>query len=510
MGMERLNKRFLEERKQLFNDVEVGPLEDMPERIIQFGEGNFLRAFVDWMVNEMNRQGVFCGRAVVIQPIRQGLIDVLNEQDGLYTLLLRGIEGGRLVEKREIITSVSRGINPYTHWNEFLECAANPDLRFMISNTTEAGIAYIREQMPVNECPVSFPAKVTAFLYQRYRNFEGQHDKGMIIIPCELIDRNGDALKEIVLRYSREWGLEDGFRAWLENSNYFLNTLVDRIVSGYPKEEAEHIFEQLGYQDRLLDTGEVFHLWVIEDDQRFTRELPFDKIGLNVVWTDDLQPYRTRKVRMLNGTHTMMVLAAYLCGLNTVREAVEDPVMGRFITRGLFEEIVPALDLPEQEKESFAADTLERFKNPFIKHYLLSIALNSVSKWKVRVLPSLLDYLNRRRQFPQILTFSLAALIAFYRGTEFRGTALLGTRDQEPYEIQDEMEILEFFAHVWKEFQGNCDVDGLCGKVLGKREFWGQDLNDIEGFREAVAGYLHDILSHGMKAAVEKLIRNEL
>ena len=465
-----------------------------------------LRAFVDWMVNQMNRQGLFYGKAVIIQPIMQGLVDVLNEQDGLYTLLLRGIEEGRLAEKRQIITSVSRGINPYTHWNDFLECAANPDLRFMISNTTEAGIAYVEEPMPVNECPVSFPAKVTAFLYERYKRFNGQHDKGMVIIPCELIDRNGGNLKKIVLRYSCEWGLGEHFRAWLDNSNYFLNTLVDRIVTGYPKEDVQQITEQLGYHDRLLDTGEVFHLWVIEGDRRLARELPFDKAGLNVIWTDDLQPYRTRKVRILNGTHTMMVLAAYLYGLDNVKEAAEDPVMGAFITKGLFDEIVPALNLPQQEKEVFAANTLERFKNPFIRHYLLSIALNSVSKWKVRVLPSLLEYLKRRNELPGILTFSLAALIAFYRGTSFRGSALLGTRNGEQYEILDDMEVLEFFADAWSGFERDGDVNKLCSSVLARQEFWGQDLNSVKGLGEAAAGYLDDILNRGMKAAVRDLV----
>ncbi|NLX70367.1 MAG: tagaturonate reductase [Clostridiales bacterium] len=506
--MKRLNKQLLEKADSVPDDVEIGPLYDMPERIIQFGEGNFLRAFVDWMVNEMNKQGLFCGKAVIVQPIPQGLVDVLNEQDGLYTLLLRGIQDGRLVEKREIITSVSRGINPYTNWDGFLECAANPDLRFIISNTTEAGIAYVREDMPVNECPVSFPAKITAFLYERYKRFDGQHDKGMVIIPCELIDRNGDTLKEVVLRYTREWGLGDRFRTWLENSNYFLNTLVDRIVPGYPKEDAQHISAQLGYHDKLLDTGEIFHLWVIEGDRSFAEELPFDKAGLNVVWTDDMQPYRTRKVRILNGTHTMMVSGAYLSGLDTVGESVEDPVIGTFINRGLFDEIVPTLDLPRQEKEGFAADTLERFKNPFIRHYLLSVALNSVSKWKVRVLPSLLEYLSYRNELPKVLTFSLAALIAFYRGTNFRGETLLGTRDGETYKIQDDMENLKFFADEWKRFENHGDVNELCGKVLGNKAFWERDLNHIAGLKDAVAGYLDDILKLGMKAAVSKLIHN--
>ena len=506
--MNRLNRQLIKKEFKLPKDIEIGKIADMPERIIQFGEGNFLRAFVDWMVDVINEKGLFNGSVVVVQPIPQGLISVLNEQDGLYTLMLRGIQNGEIVEKKRIITSISRGIDPYKEWDKFLECAANPHLRFIISNTTEAGIAYVEEKRPTDQCPTSFPAKVTAFLYERYKHFEGAADKGMLILPCELIDRNGDQLKEIVLRYADEWELEPQFKEWIEKNNCFFNTLVDRIVTGYPKDEIEEITAKLGYEDKLLDTGEIFHLWVIEGDKRFAEELPFTKAGLNVLWTDDVTPYRTRKVRILNGAHTMTVLAAYLYGKDTVRECVEDPIIGAYMRKGIFEEIIPVLDLPESEKKEFAEAIFERFANPFIRHMLLSISLNSVSKWKVRVLPSLLGYLDQKGQLPTILTFSLSALLAFYRGTEIDdGGLLIGNRGGNTYRVSDNGEIIEFFASLWQEYETNKDVRAIVEKALGRVDFWDQDLNKVEGMTEAVTGYLDDIIQNGIDCAIKRILK---
>lgn len=507
--MQKLSQKLLKGEFPFPEDVAVGKTAEMPERIIQFGEGNFLRAFVDWMVDEMNKQDLFNGKVVIVQPIEQGMIPVLNEQDGLYTLLLRGVQDGQVVEKKQIVTSVSRGINPYTHWKDFLNCASNPDLRFMVSNTTEAGIAYVKEPQPVDRCPVSFPSKVTAFLYERYKKFQGASDKGMIVIPCELIDRNGDQLKAIVLRYAEEWGLEENFKNWLESSCHFLNTLVDRIVTGYPKDEIQSITEKLGYEDKLMDTGEIFHLWVIEGDRKISEELPFTKAGLNVLWTDDMEPYRTRKVRILNGAHTMTVLAAYLYGKDTVKECVDDPIIGDYMNKGLFEEIIPTLDLPQEEKTQFAAAVHERFSNPFIRHMLLSISLNSVSKFKVRVLPSLLEYINRKNCLPRILTFSLAALIAFYRGTEIKGDALLGSRNKETYEIKDDKDVLEFFKNVWDAYERKADSAALVDEILSREDFWGQDLSKVPGLAGAVAGYLDSIVKDGMQKSIRSLMTAE-
>ncbi|NLA85177.1 MAG: tagaturonate reductase, partial [Clostridiales bacterium] len=345
------------------------------------------------------------------------------------------------------------------------------------------------------------------------KHVSGDSSKGMMILPCELIDNNGAELKRIILKHIEDWNLEDGFRQWLDSSCKFYNTLVDRIVTGYPRDEIDEITRYLGYEDKLIDTGEIFHLWVIEGDQSLREELPFDKAGLNVIWTDNQQPYRERKVRILNGAHTMAVPASYLYGLDTVRECVEDPVTGSLMKKGIFEEVIPVLDLPEEEKMQFAEDVLERFANPFIRHMLLSITLNSVSKFKVRVLPSLLDYINRQHKIPSALSFSLAALIAFYRSKELRNGQLIGIRQVEDgssaksneYPIQDDRPVLEFFADAWKAYEDSGDAAGLVRKVLSNKDFWDTDLTGFSGLEAAVNEHLNNILDYGIKEAILRL-----
>jgi tagaturonate reductase len=480
----------------------------LPEKVLQFGEGNFMRGFVDWMIHKMNQKNLFNGRVVVVQPIAQGLTGMLNDQDGLYTLLLRGIQNGQIVEEQDLISSISRGINPYEDFNAYLECASNPELRFIISNTTEAGISYSADDRYDDAPPASFPGKLTVLLHKRFTAFNGAADKGFVIIPCELIDRNGDNLKKIVLRLANEWNLGAEFTAWVENSNYFLNTLVDRIVTGYPKDEITELTSKLGYEDKLLNTAEIFHLWVIEGDKRFAEELPLTQIGLDVIWTDDMTPYRTRKVRILNGAHTMTVLAAYLYGLDTVKECMDDEKIRTFMEKGVFEEIIPTLDLPENELKDFAAAVTERFANPFIRHYLLSISLNSTSKFKTRVLPSVLEYVNRKGRLPKVLSFSLAALFAFYRGTELRGNALIGKRPAgNEYSISDDQPVLELFQSLWTACDGSRAAAGtLVSTVLTKTEMWGQDLNEVAGFADLVADYLYAIITNGVEDTLKEVL----
>ncbi len=485
--------------------VSIGSRAATPERIVQFGEGNFLRSFVDWMIDAMNAHGLFGGRVVVVQPIERGTVDVLNEQDGLYTLILRGLQGGQVVEQRRVITAISRGIDPYRDWNGFLAVAEQPDVRFAVSNTTEAGIAYVDEPRPTHDCPASFPAKVTAFLHRRFDRFRGDPAKGIVFLPCELIDRNGEQLRSCVLRHAAAWGLGPEFTGWVSEHNRFLNTLVDRIVPGYPHEEASALAEQLGYEDRLLAAAEIFHIWVIEGDAEIAREFPLTQAGLNVVWTSDLQPFRTRKVRILNGAHTMMALAAFLAGLDTVRECVEDVVLGAYVRRGVFDEILPLLPLPAQETRAFAEDVMERLANPFIKHNLISIALNSVSKYRVRVLPSLLDYRAAYRRIPPALTFSLAALLAFYRGREIRDGALLGTRANSLYAVKDDAPVLEAFANQWRAFAAHNDAIALCRTILARTDFWGEDLAALPDLLEAVSVQLSRILQLGVREAIGML-----
>ena len=374
-----------------------------PERVIQFGEGGFLRGFVDWMIQKLNDAGEFNGNIVVVQPIEQGMCDMLTAQNCGYTHFIRGVEG---VEKT-IVNSISRCVKPYEDYDAFLALAHNPDFRFIVSNTTEAGITYVEGDKLTDRPAKSYPAKLTALLYERFKAGLG----GFIILPCELIDQNGVKLREIVLRYAKEWELGADFINWVETENHFCFTLVDRINTGYPKGEDMN----LGYEDNLVNTSEYFHLWVIQGDAKLAEEIPFHKIGLNVIWTDNLEMYRTRKVRILNGAHTSTVAYAMLSGFDTVKSCIEDEKMYAYIKKCVFEEIIPTLDLPKEELIDYANSVLERFANPYINHYWSSIVLNSVSKFKVRVLPSITEYIKRYNKMPETLLFAFAQLIKLYK-----------------------------------------------------------------------------------------------
>ena len=373
------------------------------ERIIQFGEGGFLRGFVDWMLQKANESGKFCGNAVIVQPIEKGMCDTLTAQDCLYTHIIRGAEG---VEKT-VVNSVSRCVKPYENYSEYLALAKNPDFRFVFSNTTESGIAYSEGDKLTDTPPKSFPAKVCALLFERFK----LGLDGFVFIPCELIDKNGDTLKKIVLRYAEEWGLGDTFINWINGKNYFCNSLVDRIVTGYPRDEKI----DLGYTDNMLDTSEYFHLWVIEGDKSLSKELPFAELGLNVIWTDDLSNYRTRKVRILNGAHTSTVPYAMLRGYNTVKSCVDSSEISEYMKKCVYEEIIPTLDLPREELTEYADNVFIRFSNPYIKHYLSSIALNCADKFKVRVMPSIVEYKKRFGKYPETLMTAFDALCEFYK-----------------------------------------------------------------------------------------------
>jgi tagaturonate reductase len=497
---------LLQQRAAPWSPVAVGVLADLPETIVQFGEGAFLRGFVDWMVDIANEKGLLGGSIVVVQPIRQGMARLLNQQEGLYTLLLRGVQDGQVVESRRIITAVRRAIQPYEQWPEAAECFRNPGLRIVVSNTTEAGIVYVDEPYRPGICPESFPAKVAALLVERFRAIEGDPAKGLIFLPCELIDRNGDELRRCVLRHAEAWELGPEFRRWIDAHNHFLNTLVDRIVSGYPRDDAARLAGELGYEDELLDAGEIFHLWVIEGPARLACELPFEKAGLNVVWTGDLAPYRTRKVRILNGAHTAGALIAFQAGLNTVQEMMLDPLLGAFLRSAVLEEILPAVPLGEREKREYAQSVFERFCNPFLRHALLSIALNSVSKWKTRVLPSVLDFLKANGRLPPSLTFSLAALVHFYRGQRGDSTELHGRRGDSPYPIRDEPAVLDFFEKSWTAHRAGRSARDLATSVLANRSFWDADLSTVPGLTETVAAGLDAILQHGARDAVKMLV----
>ena len=462
------------------------------ERILQFGEGNFLRAFADWMIHEMNQKATFDAGVVVVQPIDQGMVKILNNQDGLYTLYLNGIKDGKAVSEHEIIDCIQRGINPYEDYSGYLANSENPDLRFVISNTTEAGIAYNGSDRLDDAPQKSFPGKLTALLFKRFQTFGGASDKGLIVIPCELIDRNGDNLKKIILQYASDWQLGDEFVDWIKNDNIFCNTLVDRIVPGYPQDKMKVITKSLGYKDNLVVEGEQFHLWVIEGPKSVSDEFPSQACGLNVVFTDNMEPYRTRKVRILNGAHTTLVPVGYLYGIDKVRESLEDPVVGTFLKNVIFNEICPTLDLSQEELTQFSNDVLNRFRNPYLEHSLMSISLNSVSKYKTRVLPSVLEYIKRKKDLPKNLLFSLAALIAFYKGD----------RNGEKITLNDNAEVLEFIKRQW----ASNEVESIVKNVLANDHFWGEDLTKIQGIVELVSNYLELILNKGMKEATASMI----
>jgi tagaturonate reductase len=471
----------------------IVPTHSYPERVIQFGEGNFLRAFANWMIHEMNKKAGFDSGVVVVQPIAYGLTKILNNQDGLYTLYLNGIKNGKAVSEYQIIDCIQRAINPYENYPVYLANAGNPDLRFVISNTTEAGIAYRKDDQLEDAPQKSYPGKLTALLYRRFQVFKGASDKGLIILPCELIDRNGDNLKKIILQYAVDWELGTAFIRWINEDHVFCNTLVDRIVPGYPKDKIDVITEELGYEDNLVVEGEQFHLWVIEAPKEVKEEFPATQCGLNVVFTDNMEPYRTRKVRILNGAHTALVPVGYLYGIEKVRESLEDAVVGRFLKNAIFNEICPTLDLPEEELIKFSNDVLDRFKNPYLEHALISISLNSISKYKTRVLPSVLEYIKRKKALPKHLLFSLAALIAFYKGE----------RNGEIINLADDQAVLDFFKSQWLQVDGSeKSIAKIVHTVLSNLNFWGTDLTKIEGLQNEIVLGLDAILKIGMKAAI--------
>lgn len=474
-------------------------LQDAPERFLQFGEGNFLRAFVDYFVDVMNEKCGFRSKVVIVQPTGKNTHphDCLNAQEGLYTLLSRGKAGGRKVEEARVISSVSRCLNPVSEYDSYMACADNPALRFIISNTTEAGIRYDPACLFTDRPASSFPGKLTQFLYARYRKFGRDEGKGLVLLPCELIDGNGKALKECVLRYAAQWELGEGFVRWLEEENLFCSTLVDRIVTGYPKGELSALQERFGYEDGMMDAGEVFAFWAIEAPESLKEELPFEKAGLPVFVTDDCAPYKQRKVRILNGAHTSMVLGAYLAGLDIVRSCMEDETIRNFMNQAIYEEIIPTMALPDKELKDFADAVTDRFDNPFIDHELLAISLNSTSKWRERVLPSLKDYAASYGRLPRCLTASLAFYLAFYRDVRPEGDGFAGIGCGRKYPVRDDRHVLEFFYAQKGYAQSGGGAAALTRAVLANTEFWGEDLTRIEGLVEAVSADLERVETEG-------------
>ena len=486
--MAQLNYRVLKE-----SGYDGYILEKAPEKVMQFGEGNFLRAFVDDFIDIANEKAGFNGKAALVQPIAQGLTELINRQEGLYTLYLRGSENGRKVDDKRVISAVSRCINPYENWEQVLELARSEDLEIIVSNTTEAGIVYDAgstfDQVP----PVSFPAKLTRVLYERFT--AGQ--KGIVMLSCELIDNNGKELLRCVNRYIDDWKLGDGFRRWVNGENIFCSTLVDRIVPGRIRdpEEAERLNAANGYEDPLADVGEVFGIWVIEGPEGLEDRLPFKKAGVPVIVVPDVTPYKKRKVRILNGAHTGFVPGAYLAGFDIVRDCMHDDTVRGFMNRMLYEEVIPTLPLDKKDLEDFARAVQDRFNNPFVNHELMSISLNSTSKWRARNMPTFLDYVREKGKLPPCLTTSFAAYAAFYSSgiqalTE-KGLICRRPKGNE-YTVSDDRYVLEFYYS-----HRNDTPEELIHAVMTNTEMWGTDLTAVEGFEEAAARILKTIREEG-------------
>lgn len=466
--------------------------EKLELKVVQFGEGNFLRAFVDYAFHTLNN---ICNANIgvaVVQPIEHGLVQILDEQDGLYTLFSKGYSDGHTIEEQHLISSIIKTINPYQDYNSFLELAKVESLEFVISNTTEAGIAFIESDNFEDQPPSSYPGKLTSLLYQRFKHFNGSKESGLIIIPCELINYNGDKLKNTVLQYADLWELENVFKTWIVENNTFHNTLVDRIVPGYPKDELAAYQEKIDYDDKLIVTSEIFFLWVIEGSEYLKKKLPFERTNLDVKIVSDMQPYRTRKVRILNGAHTSMVPLALLHGQETVRESINNPFVGNFVKDLIYDEIIPTLNLNKNELEEFAKAVLDRFRNPYIKHLLKSIALNSISKFKVRVLPSLLQYVEINGVIPPRLTFAFATLIRFYKGN-WNGS---------PTPINDNLDIITFFEIAWK----NENINEMLSIILSRDDYWGLDLRNIPNLAKTLNIALQEIENNGIEDGYNNFI----
>ena len=468
-------------------------LENAPEKVMQFGEGNFLRAFVDAFLDLANEKAGFNGKAALVQPIAQGLTELINKQEGLYTLYLRGSENGEKVDRKRVISAVSRCINPYGEWDKVLELARSADLEIIVSNTTEAGIVHDTESRFDQDPPITFPAKLTRALYERFT--AGQ--KGVTVLSCELIDNNGKELLRCVNRYIDDWKLGEDFRRWVNEENIFCSTLVDRIVPGRIRDpkEVEALNAQNGYEDPLTDVGEVFGIWVIEGPQELEDRLPFKKAGAPVIVVPDVTPYKKRKVRILNGAHTGFVPGAYLAGFDIVRDCMHDDTVRGYMNRMLYEEVIPTLPLDRQDLEDFAKAVQDRFNNPFVNHELMSISLNSTSKWRARNMPTFLDYVQEKGKLPVCLTTSFAAYIAFYscdiQRLDEKGLVCRRPKGNE-YTVSDDRYVLEFY---W-DHRGDSEEE-LVHAVMANEDMWGQDLTKVEGFEAEAVRILKVIRKDG-------------
>ncbi|GHU67655.1 altronate oxidoreductase [Bacteroidia bacterium] len=463
---------------------------ELPVKILQFGEGNFLRAFVDWMIHKANEAGVMNHSIVAVQPIAQGMAPLINAQDGLYHVYLEGIKDKQPIKEITLVKSLNKVLNPYEDYAAYRELFLDEALEMVISNTTEAGIRYEEGDDLTAEPPKSFPAKITALLYQRFQKFAGAKEKGLLFIACELIENNGSTLREYVLKHAEHNRLGNDFIEWIKTANHFYDTLVDRIVPGFPRETINEIKAELGYDDNLVVKGEYFHVWAIGGDPIVKEKLPLDKAGLNVLFMDDIRPFRAKKVRILNGSHTAMVPVALQMGCETVKDAFNEPLVENFIRSLVREEILPAIDEDPVELQKFADKIVERFYNPFIKHYLKDISLNSLAKWEARNFPTLKDNSLKLNKEANRTAFSFAALLVLYSG-----------HSEVNFTPNDTPESVEF---IQKTFNEN-NIESWVKGIVHHPAMWTEKISEISYFEADVVKYVRSILANGMKNALSVL-----
>ncbi len=470
-----------------------------PLKILQFGGGNFLRAFVDHSVQKINEQTDFNAGVAIIKPTERGDYKALKQQDGLFSVELEGIKNDTFIRELSIVDCVQTVVNPYTEWDTYLQLAKEPAMRFIISNTTEAGIKFNVEDQKLHKPPVEFPAKLTLWLWERYQHFNGAHDKGCILLPCELIEDNGITLRKTILQYAAHWNLKAGFSHWINNACFFYNTLVDRIVSGYPKNKIDAIEKELGFKDQLAVNGELYLNWLLQGPELLLEEFPFNKTKLNIALVPNLAPYRNLKVRVLNGAHTSIVPIGYLLGHRLVKDVMQDPVMATFISDLLQDEVAPTLEFPEEYTSKFITDVLDRFRNPALQHQLISIALNSTSKFGTRLLPTLLDCIANTGNLPKRIVLALASLIRLYKGVDLNG---------ENIALNDTPTTLAFFVKEWTNFDAHQDYGLLTKNILSATAIWGQNLAAIPHLTALTSSYVKAISQNQLSILLQELSMN--
>ncbi len=504
-----LNRKFLSNYQP---EIEIQLPEskkfELPEKVIQFGEGVFIRAFFNYFLEIANSRNIFNGRAIVIQPVHVEKAKILNDQDCLFTLCSRGLKNGQKQENYSIISSISKAYAAKLDWIDILKFSKSPELEIITSNTTEAGISYNSEDNMDLNPPISYPGKLTSFLYNRYENFDSSTDAGLIILPLELVENNGDALKKIVKKLIKNWNLENKFMNWLEKANIFCNTLVDRIVTGYPRDEMEQFRKILKYEDKMLNTAELYHIWVIEGGENVRKKIPLDEADLNVLFVPDLTPYYLKKVRILNGAHTSMVHLSYLMGNNLVKESIEQPLVNKFLRNFLFDEVIPSMEISKGELINYTNIILERFENPYIEHRLINITLNSNSKIRYRILPTLIEFYEKFKKIPKLIPLSFASFLYFMKINKESEGKFYGIRDKEHYEIKDDEEVIRYYNSEWQNVDSKKPetIEKFVTKICKNKDFWQVDLTTLGNFKDLVIENLLYILNNNVYFALKKIL----